>query len=106
MDIFDFKVEDIDLEIAKQHLKVDYDDDDLLIQNSVYAAQSYLQTYLGYKFEDFDETPQEFTIACLGLIAFWYDQRSITSEKNAHQDLKHMFSGILDMHRNWNGGSD
>ena len=45
---------------------------------------------------------REFTIACLALVAHWYEKREIQSEKSTKEELKFVFSGLLDIHRNWN----
>lgn len=67
----------------------------------IIAAKSYIQSYLNKKFEEFEEIPDEFTIACLALIAHWYENREI--QRNGEpNELNYIFSGILDMYRDWN----
>jgi uncharacterized phage protein (predicted DNA packaging) len=94
------KVTDLDLNTVKQYLRVDHSDDDALISMMITAAQSFIQSYLNKKFDEFEEIPDEFTIACLALISHWYENREIQSTNT--KELPYIFSGILDMYRDWN----
>lgn len=92
------KITELTLEFAKNYLRVDYDNDDVLIQMMIDSAMSYIQSFLNQKFADFEEVPTEFTIAALSLIIQWYEQRSIAAESNAHEQL-YSFTGLLDQQR-------
>ena len=99
------KVTDLDLALVKEYLKVDFEDDDVLITTMLYGARSFIQSYLNRKFTDWttDELPDEFTIAALAIIAHWYDTRAVTPDKSLTKDeLPYVFAGLLDLHRNWN----
>jgi uncharacterized phage protein (predicted DNA packaging) len=95
------KITEIDLDFVKEYLRIDHTDDDIMLNAMTAAAQSFIQNYLNRKFTDFVEIPDEFTIACLALVAHWYEKREIQAEK-ASQELSYVFSGLLDLHRNWN----
>lgn len=101
-DFTEVKANEIDLQFVKNYLRVDFDEDDNLINTMIFAAKSYVQNYLNKRFEDFDELPTEFTVATLSIISHWYENRIIQSEKTANEELKHVFSGMLDYFRNWN----
>lgn len=102
------KVTDVTLEVAKEYLKIDYEDDDQMISTLIVSAKSFIQSYLNRKFSEFEELPDEFTIACLSLVSHWYENRVIHADKDTKvSELKYMFSGLLDMHRAWSaGGAD
>jgi len=95
------KITDLDLNEVKNYLRVDHEDDDLLINTMLIASKSYIQSYLNKKFSEYVEIPDEFTIACLSLISHWYERREIQSEKAASAEMSYVFSGLLNIHRNW-----
>ncbi|MCU4842307.1 head-tail connector protein [Bacillus cereus] len=97
------KVIDLDLEVTKNYLRVEHEDDDQLIELILSASKSYLQSYLNQKFSEFEELPDELTIPCLALASHWYERREIQTDKRANEVL-YTFSGILDMHRIFIGG--
>lgn len=95
------KVTELDIYIVKEYLRIDFDEDDDLIVTMLAAAKGFIQSYLNKKFSDFPDVPDEFTIACLALVAHWYERREIQPEKSA-KELNYVFAGILDLHRAWN----
>lgn len=97
------KVPDLDLEMVKNYLRIDYDYDDTFIATILVASKSFIQYYLNKKFSDFEELPYEFTIACLAICGHWYENRKIESSGAAMKEISYIFSGILDMHRDWLG---
>ncbi|PEN61619.1 head-tail connector protein [Bacillus wiedmannii] len=96
------KITELDLQMVKDYLRIDHEDDDVLLSTMLSAAKSFIQSYLKKKFTEFDEIPEEFTIACLALTSHWYEKREIQSEKASKDELSYVFSGLLDLHRNWN----
>jgi uncharacterized phage protein (predicted DNA packaging) len=100
------KITDLDLVLVKQYLKIDYLDDDILLETMLTSAKSFIQNYLKKKFTDYaidnEEIPDEFTIACLAIISHWYEKREVQGDKATGKELAYVFSGLLDMHRNWN----
>lgn len=97
------KVTDLDLEMVKNYLRIDYDYDDAFISTILSSSKSFIQYYLNKKFSDFEELPDEFTIACLAICGHWYENRKIESSGAAMKEISYIFSGILDMHRDWLG---
>lgn len=95
------KVNELTLEYVKEYLRVDFNEDDIFIQNMIVAAQSFIQNHLNRKFTDWtnngEEVPAEFTISALSIIAHWYENRTISSAV-ANETL-YSFSGILDQHK-------
>lgn len=98
-------ITEIDLDMVKNYLRIDHEDDDVMLNLMLSAAKNYIQSYLNKKFSDFESEgsiPEEFSIACLALVSHWYEKREIQSEKTAKDELAYVFSGLLDLHRNWN----
>lgn len=95
------KVTEIDLEMVKNYLRIDFNDDDIFLNTLIASARSFIQSYLKRKFTDFEELPDEFTIACLAIVGHWYGNRSIQAvgTANSAQELKYMFGGLLDPYR-------
>lgn len=93
------KVTDITLDTAKNFLKVDYNDDDELIEMMITASQSHIQTYLNRKFDDFETLPDEFTIVCLGLVNAYYDNRSVLPTDKAKETINLIYGAILEPYR-------
>lgn len=103
--------QDITIKDLKNYLRIDFDDpeNDSFLSLILTSAKSFVQSYLGWRFEDFpkDENfPQEITIALLAISEHWYKNRGILSEDTSQQELPYIFAGILDMHRHWQIGSE
>jgi uncharacterized phage protein (predicted DNA packaging) len=98
-DVMSTPVTDLSVDLVKTYLRVDYTDDDVLIQNMLDAARSMIQTYLNRSFNDFETLPSEFTIAALSLCGEWYSHRQISDEKQ--QELPLMYQSILCPYREW-----
>ena len=97
------KVTELNIQILKDYLRIDHDTDDGFLDIILVSSKSYIQSYLNIKFEEFEELPDEFTIACLALCSHWYENRIIvegSGNKNL-QELNYIFSGILDIYKNW-----
>ena len=97
------KITDLDIQMVKDYLRIDHDDDDEFLNIILVSARSYIQSYLNLKFDDFEEIPDEFTIACLAICAHWHENRQVQQESNGKglKELSYIFSGILDIYRNW-----
>lgn len=66
------KVSDVTLEMVKNYLRVDGDEDDVLIMALMDASKNYIKSYLGT--EDLDQW-DDITIAFMCLVADMYDVR-------------------------------
>lgn len=61
---------------AKAHLAVTLDDDDTLISAKIEAAQTFVESWLGYAIADeFPEPPADLKEAVLQLTAHYYENR-------------------------------
>lgn len=96
------KINELDLEFVKEYLKVDYEDEDTLIQSLILAAQSYVNTMLGYKVTERWSTtqiPDELTIACLMIISNWFDNRQLQTTGTLGAEISFAVSAIIDAHK-------
>ena len=95
------KITDIDLEFAKEYLKVDYNDEDVMINTLIFAAKSYINTMLGYKVEEqfnYADIPDELTIACLLILAHWFDNRQMQRTGTLGTEMAFAVSAIVNAH--------
>ena len=97
--------QDLTRQDLKDYMRIDFDDvdNDRFIDTILIAAKSFVQTYLGWTFAEWTDgdVPSEITIATLAIAEHWYKNRGILSEDTSKEELPFVFSGILDMHRNW-----
>jgi uncharacterized phage protein (predicted DNA packaging) len=94
------RITDLDVAFVKEYLRVDHEEDDLLIRTFIESSKSYIQNYLGLRFEEFEVIPEEFSVAALAVIAHWYERRGIQATKDDRGEMNHIFSALLDAHRN------
>lgn len=104
--IENMKFEDIDLDFVKEYLRVDYDDDDRMIEMMMVSAKSFMKNVLNLDLDviklEFGEIPSEFNIPFLAIINHWYDRREVQSHRNTEKELSYVFRDVLFMFRNWN----
>lgn len=99
------KITDLDLEFLKNYLKVDYEEDDALIELLGASAISFIKNYLNldlqkeYPYKA--DMPDEFTVAALMLISHWYDNRAVQQPSTMSMQLEYSVKGLLDQHRKW-----
>lgn len=97
------KINQIDLAFAKEYLKVDYEDEDRMLESIILGAYSYVETYLGYKITDkwrnYQDIPDELTIACLLIISHWFDNRQMQSAGTMGNEIKFAVTNILEAHK-------
>jgi uncharacterized phage protein (predicted DNA packaging) len=103
MTILSKKVTELDLLFVKEYLKVDFEDDDTILNTLIVAGQSYLETMLGFKiateWPNVDDIPTELTVACLMIIAHWYDQRQVQTVGTLGDEIKFAVTAIVDSHK-------
>lgn len=99
--VSDVTPQEIDLDIVKNYLRIDFDDvdNDKILNIIITSAKSFVQSYLNWKFTDAEEVPAEITIALLAIVEHWYKNRGVMSEESTASELPYVFSGILNMHR-------
>ena len=72
----------VDIDEAKQFLRVDHDEDDIFIQSLIGAAEEYLKNATGKEFGSSNNLARLF---CLFLVADWYENRKLAREKVGEQ---------------------
>lgn len=103
MNLFAKKINEIDLPFIKEYLKVDYDDEDTILQSLIVAGQSYVNTMLGFKVTERwtfrNDIPDELTIACIMIIAHWFDNRQLQTTGTLGDEIKFAVTAIIDAHK-------
>lgn len=107
--LFSLSILDLELEHAKMYLQMDdlFVDDDTFIELCLVSARSYVQSYLNWgKLIDIpkEDLPQELTIACLMLMAHFYEQRKIVDINT--KEVAMTLSSILSLHKSYTFGVD
>jgi uncharacterized phage protein (predicted DNA packaging) len=76
------KISEIDISIVKQYLRIDGDDDLLLLPLIMSGAKAYIISYTGIKLDADLDTKEDLSIVYLALISDMYDNRAVTVEKD------------------------
>ncbi len=91
---------ELTLDMVKDYLKVDYEEDDNLLRMMLAGAQSFIFNYTDQQLLLQRGIPYSFTIACLAIISHWYENRQISTDlPNMQNELKWVFTGTLDFYR-------
>lgn len=68
----------ITIEEAKEHLRIDSDEDNMYIKRLIKASEQFIKNATGKTFNEDNELAKE---VCLLLVADMYENRVVTSEK-------------------------
>ena len=94
------------LSVIKEYLKIDFDDDDRLLEMLLGAARKYLFDAVGYKP---DETDERVKLLLLVLISDWYEHREYTEStlktQNISQKVRYTVRSIV-LQLQYGGGSE
>ena len=88
------KVSELTIDLVKQYLRIDGNDDDILVNLLLESAKAYASGYMGCAIEDMDQWP-DVTIAILAMVADTYEVRQFTTSVVSTSPL---ILGALDMH--------
>ena len=93
------KVSEITLEVLKQHLRVDFNDDDDYIVNLLSVAKSYIVNFTGLKVEQIDSMDEMFSVVLM-IVADLYENRGITgtSSYKTGDSINKIYDSMLSMH--------
>ncbi|WP_161601015.1 head-tail connector protein [Kurthia massiliensis] len=89
----------LELVEVKNYLRVDISEDDEILQKMITSSQSYIENFLNKKYAEFTIIPPEFDMAQLSLIAYWYENRTIQSEKATLLEFGNMFRAVISPYR-------
>lgn len=96
------KVSELTLPVIKQYLRIDGNDDDILLNAFLSASIQYCTSYIGCTKEDLEQY-EDVTIVILGLLSDSYEVRQFTTSTIT---LNPIMQGILDLHCSNFLGSD
>lgn len=88
------KVSDITIDDIKSYAKIEYDDDDSMLQIILDAVKSYIRGHTGLTDEVID-TKEDITIALFILVNEMYENRQYTIQSS---NINPVISQILNMH--------
>lgn len=88
------KVSELTLPIIKQYLRIDGNDDDIILNALLASAIQYCTSYMGCTKEDLDKY-NDVTIVVLSLVSDSYEVRQFTTSTVT---LNPVMQGVLDLH--------
>ena len=88
------KTSELTLDVIKQYLRIDCNDDDILLNAFLSASIQYCTSYMGCTIEDLEKY-DDVTIVILALISDSYEVRQFTTSTVTTNPI---MQGILDLH--------
>lgn len=97
----------VNLDLAKQHMKVDGTAEDELIALYIEAAETWAGNYIGKPLVEFDPVPADVRHAVLKLVAYYYEVRSFATYGLSVDMAPQGVTAILDSYRErWFGDGE
>lgn len=90
------KTSELTLDVIKQYLRIDGNDDDILLNAFLSASIQYCTSYMGCTLEDLEKY-DDVTIVILALISDSYEVRQFTTSTVTTNPI---MQGVLDLHCN------
>lgn len=84
----------INLERAKEYLRIDYEDEDIYIQSLIEISEIYIESMVGVNYKTDEKALNLANLLQLKLISDMYEQRSTEVQNNTKQDR--IVTSILD----------
>jgi len=81
---------------AKQHLRIDYDEEDELIEKLITQAQAAAEDFCRVSFEE--NVPEPVRLACLLFVSYHYENRDIP-DMTTYKSMRMAFEHLLYPHR-------
>lgn len=100
----------VDVATLKQQLRIDFDDDDDLVERKIAAAQDHIERHLGFKIEEeyppagdppVSAIPPALVEAVCQLVGHWYENREAVLVGVSAQELPLNVADIVREYRNW-----
>ena len=88
------KTSELTLDVIKQYLRIDGNDDDILLNAFLSASIQYCTSYMGCTLEDLEKY-DDVTIVILTLISDSYEVRQFTTSTVTTNPI---MQGVLDLH--------
>ena len=81
---------------VKQHLRVEYDEEDELIEKLILQAQAAAEDFCRVSFEE--DAPEPVQLACLLFVSYHYENRDIP-DMTTYKSMRMAFEHLLYPHR-------
>ena len=81
---------------VKQHLRIEYDEDDELIEKLIAQAQAAAEDFCRVSFEE--DVPEPVRLACLLFVSYHYENRDIP-DMTTYKSMRMAFEHLLYPHR-------
>ena len=81
---------------AKQHLRIEYDEEDELIEKLITQAQAAAEDFCRVSFEE--DVPEPVRLACLLFVSYHYENRDIP-DMTTYKSMRMAFEHLLYPHR-------
>jgi len=92
------KVSQINIDILKNYIRIDINEDDELLTQILNSVKNYIQNYTGLTLEEIDQK-EDITIALFALCAEMYDNRQYTVSNGRYNVGENkIVSSILNLH--------
>lgn len=88
------KTSELTLDVIKQYLRIDGNDDDILLNAFLSASIQYCTSYMGCTLEDLEKY-DDVTIVILALLSDSYEVRQFTTSTVTTNPI---MQGVLDLH--------
>lgn len=88
------KTSELTLDVIKQYLRIDGNDDDILLNAFLSASIQYCTSYMGCTIEDLEKY-DDVTVVILALISDSYEVRQFTTSTVTTNPI---MQGVLDLH--------
>ena len=82
---------------VKQHLRIDYDEEDTLIESLIRQAQASEEDFCRVSF-DGEDVPEPVRLACLLFVSYHYENRDIP-DMTTYKSMRMAFEHLLYPHR-------
>ena len=84
------------VEEVKQHLRIEYDEEDELIEKLIAQAQAAAEDFCRVSFEE--DVPEPVRLACLLFVSYHYENRDIP-DMTTYKSMRMAFEHLLYPHR-------
>jgi len=81
---------------VKQHLRIEYDEEDELIEKLILQAQAAAEDFCRASFEE--DVPEPVRLACLLFVSYHYENRDIP-DMTTYKSMRMAFEHLLYPHR-------